>query len=116
MICKETILDIIDNTGVKTVKCFNIYKCGKYASIGDIIRVAIRSVSPTCKLNLEQTYKAIIVRTCAKYFRKDGSSISFSHNAAVLLNDKNEPIGTRIKEVVPKEVSSNIRALAEGVV
>lgn len=116
MIYKETILDVIDNTGIKKVKCFNIYKCGMYAQIGDIIRVAIRDNIPTSKVNLDQTYKAVIVRTKNKYIRSDNSAVSFSHNAVVLLNDKNDPMGTRIKGVVPKELSANVRALAEGVV
>lgn len=116
MIQKESVLKVIDNTGVGFVKCFTMYKCGSFASIGDLIKVSVLTTKPTSKVTKGTVCKAVVVRTKNKLIRSDRSSIAFNENAVVLLNDKNEPIGTRIKGVVPREISSNLRAMALGVI
>lgn len=115
MIFKETILDVIDNSGAKKANCFCIYAAGKYAAVGDVIMISVRSAIPNGKVKTGQTHKAIIVRTKSPIRRKRGDTVSFSNNAVVLINEKGEPIGTRVIGLVPREVSQKIRSLASGV-
>lgn len=115
MICKQTVLRVVDNSGAKSVRCFMIYK-KRYGSIGSVIRVSVLSSSPTAKAKKGSVYKAIIVRTKKIFVRKDRSSLSFSSNDVVLVNDKLELIATRVKGVVPKELPASIKTVAEGVI
>jgi large subunit ribosomal protein L14 len=115
MIFKETQLNVIDNSGAKKANCFSIYSAGKYAAVGDVIMVSIRSVTPNGKIKKGDKFKAIIVRTVSPIRRKSGDSVSFSDNAVILINEKGDPIGTRIIGLVPREVSQKIRSLATGV-
>jgi large subunit ribosomal protein L14 len=115
MIQKESILEVIDNSGAKKANCFAIYAAGKTASIGDIIMVSIRSAIPNGKVKTGEKYKAMVVHTRAPLTRRSGDSVSFSDNAVVLIDDKKEPIGTRIIGIVPREVPQKIRSLASGV-
>lgn len=115
MIFKESILDVVDNSGAKKANCFSIYAAGKYAKVGDVIMVSIRAATPNGKIKTGEKYKAIIVRTRSPIRRKSGDTVSFSNNAVVLINEKRDPIGTRIPCIVPREVSQKIRSLASGV-
>ena len=114
MIYKETVLKVIDNSGAKEAKCFCVY-IGSCAKVGDKIMVSIQSAIPRGKVKKGEKYKGIVVRTKSAIRRKRGDQVSFSENAVVLVNEKMEPIGTRIVGLVPREVPQNIRSLAGGV-
>ena len=98
MIQTQTILDSADNTGAKSVMCIKVLGGSKrrYAGIGDVIKVAIKVATPKGKVKKGEVYNAVVVRTAFGVRRNDGSKIRFDKNAAVLLNKKLEPIGTRI--------------------
>lgn len=115
MIIKGSILDVIDNSGAKKANCFETYSAGKYACVGDIIKVSIRAATPNTKVKTGEKYKAMIVRTKSPIRRKGGDDICFEHNAVVLMTDKGDPIGTSVMGIVPREVSQKIRSLASGV-
>ncbi|WP_342262155.1 uL14 family ribosomal protein [Alphaproteobacteria bacterium endosymbiont of Tiliacea citrago] len=115
MIIKETVLRVIDNSGAKMARCFMVYK-KSYASIGDIIKVSIIKATPTSKIKKGSVCKAVVVRTKKVFIRSDRSSLSFAYNDIVLLNEKLEVTATRVKGIVPKEIPSNIKTIAEGVV
>jgi len=99
-------LDVADNSGAKDVMCIKVLGGSKrrYASIGDIIKVAIKEASPKGRVKKGEVYNAIVVRTAKGVRRNDGSLIKFDNNAAVLLNAKLEPIGTRIFGPVTREL------------
>jgi large subunit ribosomal protein L14 len=106
MIQMQSRLDVADNSGAKDVMCIKVLGGSKrrYASIGDIIKVAIKEASPKGKVKKGEVYNAIVVRTSKGVRRNDGSLIKFDSNAAVLLNAKLEPIGTRIFGPVTREL------------
>ena len=106
MIQIQTELTVADNTGAKRVECIKVLGGSKrrYASIGDIIKVAIKEASPKGRVKKGEVYNAIVVRTLKGVRRNDGSLIKFDNNAAVLLNAKLEPIGTRIFGPVTREL------------
>ena len=106
MIQTQTILDSADNTGAKSVMCIKVLGGSKrrYAGIGDIIKVAIKVASPKGKVKKGEVYNAVVVRTSYGVRRNDGSKIRFDKNAAVLLNNKLEPLGTRIFGPVTREL------------
>ena len=106
MIQMQSRLDVADNSGAKDVMCIKVLGGSKrrYASIGDIIKVAIKEASPKGRVKKGEVYNAIVVRTCKGVRRNDGSLIRFDGNAAVLLNAKLEPIGTRIFGPVTREL------------
>lgn len=106
MIQEETQLIVADNTGAKKVKCFRILGGSnrRYASIGDIIVVSIRSATPTSRIKKGSVSKAVVVRVAKEIQRKDGSLIRFDENACVLLDDKLEMIGNRIFGPVAREL------------
>ena len=106
MIQMQSRLDVADNSGAKDVMCIKVLGGSKrrYASIGDIIKVAIKEASPKGKVKKGEVYNAIVVRTSKGVRRNDGSLIKFDNNAAVLLNAKLEPIGTRIFGPVTREL------------
>jgi len=99
-------LSVADNSGAKAVMCIKVLGGSKrrYASIGDIIKVAIKEASPKGKVKKGEVYNAIVVRTAKGVRRSDGSLVKFDGNAAVLLNTKLEPIGTRIFGPVTREL------------
>jgi large subunit ribosomal protein L14 len=105
MIQMQSRLDVADNSGAKNVMCIKVLGGSKrrYASIGDIIKVAIKEASPKGRVKKGEVYNAIVVRTSKGVRRNDGSLIKFDNNAAVLLNAKLEPIGTRIFGPVTRE-------------
>lgn len=106
MIQEYTVLSVADNSGAKRCMCFRILGGSKrrYASIGDIIVVAIKEAIPGGTVKKSEVCKAVVVRTTKQLKRKDGSTISFSDNAAVIINDQNEPRGTRIFGPVAREL------------
>ncbi len=106
MIQVQTMLNIADNSGAKKAMCIKVLGGSKrkYASIGDIIVVAIKSATPTGKVKKGTVQKAVIVRTAKEIRRPDGSYIRFQDNAAVIIDEKMEPKGTRIFGPVAREL------------
>jgi large subunit ribosomal protein L14 len=105
MIQEFTRLTVADNTGAKKVMCFRILGGRKrYASIGDIIVVAVKEAIPGGTVKRSDVCKAVVVRTKSELRRKDGSWIRFSDNAAVIINEAKEPRGTRIFGPVAREL------------
>jgi large subunit ribosomal protein L14 len=106
MIQEYTILRMADNAGARTAKCIRVLGGSRkrYASIGDIIVVALHDVMPNGPIQEGQVAKAVVVRTKQGYRRPDGSYIRFDENAAVLINDEKEPRGTRIFGPVAREL------------
>ena len=106
MIQMQTTLAAADNSGAKELMCIKVLGGSKrrYAGIGDIIKVSIRDAIPRGKVKKGEVYDAVVVRTRKGVRRADGSLIRFDGNAAVLLNNKLEPIGTRIFGPVTREL------------
>ncbi|HEX5126688.1 MAG TPA: 50S ribosomal protein L14 [Rhodocyclaceae bacterium] len=106
MIQMQTVLDVADNTGARSVMCIKVLGGSKrrYAGVGDIIKVSIRDAAPRGRVKKGDVYSAVVVRTAKGVRRNDGSLIKFDKNAAVLLNNKLEPIGTRIFGPVTREL------------
>ncbi|HUX82602.1 MAG: 50S ribosomal protein L14 [Halothiobacillus sp.] len=106
MIQMQTILDSADNSGAKKVQCIKVLGGShrRYAGIGDIIKVSIKDAIPRGRVKKGDVYNAVVVRTAKGVRRADGSLIRFDGNAAVLLNNKLEPIGTRIFGPVTREL------------
>ena len=106
MIQVQTELFVADNTGAKRVECIKVLGGSKrrYASIADIIVVAVKDAIPRGKVKKGSVHKAVIVRTKQGIFRDDGSKVKFDNNAAVLTDDKGEPLGTRIFGPVTREL------------
>jgi len=106
MIQMQTILDVADNTGARSVMCMKVLGGSKrrYAGVGDIIKVSIKDAAPRGRVKKGDVYNAVVVRTAKGVRRPDGSLIRFDNNAAVLLNNKLEPIGTRIFGPVTREL------------
>lgn len=99
-------LDVADNTGARSVMCIKVLGGSKrrYAGIGDIIKVSIKDAAPRGRVKKGEIYNAVVVRTAKGVRRPDGALIKFDGNAAVLLNAKLEPIGTRIFGPVCREL------------
>ncbi|XZR52969.1 MAG: 50S ribosomal protein L14 [Candidatus Carsonella ruddii] len=108
MIQEQTILKIIDNSGAKIAKCIKVLNGSKkiYAKVGDLIKVVIKNSNFNSKIKKGQVVKAIIVRTKFPLKRNDGTSLSFSDNAIILLNNQNQMIGTRVFGVLAREIKS----------
>ena len=108
MIQTESRLEVADNTGAKSVQCIKVLGGSKrkYATIGDTIVVSVKEAIPKGRVKKGQVMKAVIVRVAKGVRRPDGSLIRFDANAAVLLNNKQEPIGTRIFGPVTRELRS----------
>ena len=106
MIKEQTRLNVADNTGAKKVMCIRILGGSgrRYGRIGDVIVVAVKSAIPGGEVKKGDVSKAVIVRQKKETRRKDGSYIRFDENAAVLINDQNEPKGTRIFGPVAREL------------
>ncbi len=108
MIQMQTMLTAADNSGARRVMCIKVLGGSKrrYARIGDIIKVTVKDAIPRGKVKKGEVYDAVVVRTRSGVRRNDGSLIRFDGNAAVLLNPKMEPIGTRIFGPVTRELRS----------
>lgn len=106
MIMPETDLDVADNSGARRVECIRVLGGShrKWGTVGDVIVVAIKEAIPRGKVKKGDVAKAVIVRTAKEIHRPDGSSIRFDRNAAVLINNQGEPIGTRIFGPVTREL------------
>jgi large subunit ribosomal protein L14 len=106
MIQQQTMLDIADNSGAKRVMCIKVIGGSKrrYASIGDVIIVAVKEALPNAKVKKGDVARAVIVRVKREINRKDGSYIRFDGNSAVLISKEDEPIGTRIFGPVAREL------------
>ena len=106
MIQMQSILDVADNTGARSVMCIKVLGGSKrrYARIGDVIKVSVKDAIPRGKVKKGEVYDAVVVRTRSGVRRGDGSLIRFDGNAAVLLTPKLEPIGTRIFGPVTREL------------
>ncbi len=106
MIQMQTNLDVADNSGARRVMCIKVLggSMRRTASIGDVIVVSIKEAIPKGRVKKGQVMKAVIVRTSFPIRRPDGSVIRFDTNAAVLINNQREPIGTRIFGPVPREL------------
>jgi len=108
MIQTESRLEVADNTGAREVVCIKVLGGSKrrYASIGDVIKVTVKVAAPRGRVKKGEIYNAVVVRTAKGVRRQDGSLVKFDGNAAVLLNAKLEPIGTRIFGPVTRELRS----------
>jgi len=106
MIQAETNLDVADNSGARRVQCIKVLGGSKrrYARVGDLIVVSIKEAIPRGKVKKGTVMRAVVVRTAKDIQRRDGSVIRFDRNAAVLVNQQGEPIGTRIFGPVPREL------------
>lgn len=106
MIQMQTVLTAADNSGAKKMQCIKVLGGSKrkYASIGDIIVVAVKEALPNSRVKKGDVRRAVVVRTKKEIRRKDGSYIKFDVNSAVVINDANEPIGTRIFGPVAREL------------
>ncbi len=106
MIQEFTVLSVADNSGAKRAMCFRMLGGSKKksASIGDVIVVTVKEAIPGGTVKKSEVCKAVVVRTKAPIQRRDGSLIRFSDNAAVIINDQNEPRGTRIFGPVAREL------------
>ena len=109
MIQMQTVLEAADNSGARRVQCIKVLGGSKrrYANVGDIIKVSVKDAIPRGKVKKGEVYNAVVVRTRKGVRRQDGSLIRFDGNAAVLLNTRLEPIGTRIFGPVTRELRTN---------
>jgi len=106
LIQMQSTLDVADNSGARKVMCVKVLGGSKrkYASLGDVIVVAVQEAIPNGKVKKGEVTKAVIVRTAKEVRRPDGSYIRFDTNSAVLLDGKGEPVGTRIFGPVAREL------------
>jgi len=108
MIQMQTLLDAADNSGARELKCIKVLGGSRrrYAGIGDIIKVSVKDAIPRGRVKKGEVYTAVVVRTRKGVRRPDGSIIRFDSNAAVLLNNQMQPIGTRVFGPVTRELRS----------
>lgn len=106
MIQTQSVLDVADNSGAKRVQCIKVLGGSgrRYASVGDVIVVSVKQALPNSRVRKGTVHKAVIVRTRKEVPRPDGSFIRFDANSAVLVNDNNEPLGTRIFGPIAREL------------
>ena len=106
MIQQETRLTVCDNSGAKEILCIKVLGGSKrrYARVGDIITASVKDASPTGNVKKKSVVKAVVVRTRDQIRRKDGSTISFDDNAAVIINEDKTPKATRVFGPVPREL------------
>lgn len=102
----QTILSVADNSGARQVMCIKVLggSFRRYAAVGDVIKVSIKEAIPKSKVKKGDVMKAVVVRTRKGVKRMDGSVVRFDGNAAVLLNNQNDPVGTRIFGPVTREL------------
>lgn len=106
MIQQESVLEVADNSGARKVACIRVLGGSRrrYASIGDIIVVAVKDATPNARVKKGEVRRAVVVRTKQNIGRPDGSYIKFDDNAAVLIDANREPVGTRIFGPVAREL------------
>jgi large subunit ribosomal protein L14 len=106
MVQQESVLEVADNSGARKVSCIRVLGGSgrRYASIGDIIVVSVKDAIPNGRVKKGEVRKAVVVRTAKGIARPDGSYIKFDDNAAVLIDNQREPVGTRIFGPVAREL------------
>jgi large subunit ribosomal protein L14 len=106
VIQQQTMLDVADNTGAKTVMCFKVLGGSKrrYASVGDVIIGSVKKSIPTATVKKGQVVRAVVVRTRKDIRRRDGSRVRFDRNALVIIDKDGNPVGTRIFGAVAREL------------
>ena len=106
MIQMGTMLDVADNSGAKRISCIQLRggSSGQYGVLGDVITASVKEAAPESAVKKGQVVRAVIVRTRKERRRRDGSYIRFDNNAAVLINEAREPIGTRVFGPVAREL------------
>jgi len=106
MVQMRSILDVADNSGARKISMINAVggHTGRYARLGDVITANVKEASPDSNVKKGSVVKAVVVRVRKEQRRRDGSYIRFDRNAAVLVNDQNEPIGTRVFGPVAREL------------
>jgi large subunit ribosomal protein L14 len=106
MIQQESVLEVADNSGARKVACIRVLGGTKrrYATIGDVIVVAVKDAIPNARVKKGEVRRAVVVRTAKAIGRRDGSYIRFDDNAAVLIDAQREPVGTRIFGPVAREL------------
>jgi len=106
VIQQQTMLDVADNTGAKTVMCFKVLGGSKrrYASVGDVIIGSVKKSIPTATVKKGQVVRAVVVRTRKDIRRRDGSRVRFDRNALVIIDKEGNPVGTRIFGAVAREL------------
>lgn len=106
MIQQESRLNVCDNSGAKEILCIRVLggTRRRYANVGDIIVATVKDANPSGQVKKKSVVRAVVVRTKSQIRRKDGSTIKFDENAAVIINDAKEPRATRIFGPVPREL------------
>ena len=106
MVQMQSVLDVADNSGARKIAVINPLggATGRYAYLGDVVTASVKEATPDATVKKGQVVKAVIVRTSKEQRRRDGSYIRFDRNAAVLINDQNEPVGTRVFGPVAREL------------
>lgn len=106
MIQMQTNLEVADNSGARRVQCIKVLGGSKrkYASVGDVIVVSVKEAIPRGRVKKGDVLKAVVVRTRKDLRRADGSVIRFDGNAAVIVNNNKEPVGTRVFGPIPREL------------
>ncbi|MCA9348535.1 50S ribosomal protein L14 [Candidatus Saccharibacteria bacterium] len=106
MVQQESYLKVADNSGAKVISCIRVLggTRKRYARVGDIIVASVKQASPTGAIKKKSVVRAVVVRSRDQIRRKDGSTIAFDDNAAVIINDDKEPRATRIFGPVPREL------------
>jgi len=106
MIQMQTVLDVADNSGARKIAVINPVggSTGRYARLGDIVAASVKEATPDSAVKKGQVVRAVIVRTRKEQRRRDGSYIRFDRNAAVLINEQKEPLGTRVFGPVAREL------------
>merc|ERR1711865_371490 len=118
MIQLNTILTAVDNSGAKSVKCIKILGGSFCGRVGDIMMVAVQKALSQRKVRSGEVHRSLIVRTKKELHRKDGSTLNFFTNSAIILNDKNIPQSTRILGPIPRELRQQkfmkVLSIAQG--
>jgi large subunit ribosomal protein L14 len=106
MIQMQSVVDVADNSGAKRISVINPIggSTGRYAGLGDVVTASVKEATPGGTVKRGQVVKAVVVRTAKETRRSDGSYVRFDRNAAVIINDNNEPVGTRVFGPVAREL------------
>ncbi len=106
MIQMQTVLDVADNSGARKIRVINPIggSTGRYARLGDLVTASVKEAVPASQVKKGQVVRAVIVRTRKEQRRRDGSYVRFDRNAAVLVDEQNEPVGTRVFGPVAREL------------
>jgi large subunit ribosomal protein L14 len=106
MIQMQTVLDVADNSGARKIRVINPLggSTGRYARLGDLVTASVKEAVPASQVKKGQVVRAVIVRTKKEHRRRDGSYVRFDRNAAVIVDEQNEPVGTRVFGPVAREL------------